>query len=260
MHPFSLIQLALAAAPAGAQPRTPAPRTPTTPPATAPAPLPTGNVIQGAIRYCDCARGEHRVQLQAGRRYTISATSRTFDPFLQLLRPGSETVLAEDDDSGGGVQPRLTFTAPASGEYLVRVSSALRAGAGDYALNVQPLPPLPALLARPTRVQAGQWQVFEGNLAAGALENARRYQDYELRLGAGETAMIHVQGQPELDTMLQIFPLMERGNKPLAENDDAGAGLDPVLVFTPPQAGIYVVRVSGPGDRPQSAYRLRIAR
>jgi hypothetical protein len=72
--------------------------------------------------------------------------------------------------------------------------------------------------------------------------------------------MIHVQGQQELDTMLQIFPLVERGNKPVAENDDGGAGLDPVLVFTPPQAGTYVVRVSGPGDRPQSTYRLRIGR
>jgi hypothetical protein len=258
---YSLLLLAAIGAPAAAQPASAPPPRPVAAPSPAAATRPTfPGVIQGAIAYCNCNHGEHRVPLQAGRRYAIGATSRTFDPYLQLLLPATGAVLAEDDDSGEGVSPSLIFTAPATGEYLVRVSSASRGGAGQYALNVQPLAPLPPLLAQPTRVQAGQWQLFENNLAAGNVENGRRYQDYELRLAAGETAMIHARGQQELDTMLQIFPLSARGNKPVAENDDAGAGLDSALVFTATQAGTYVVRVSGPADQVQAAYRLRIGR
>ena len=218
------------------------------------------NSIRGSIQICDCARGEHRVRLEGGRRYAIGASSSTFDPLLRLLRPGSEEVLAEDDDSGGGVNPRLTFTPPATGDYLVRVSSAGAGGAGDYLLNVEPTAPLPPLLVRPARVQPSQWQVFEGNLAAGTLEGGRRYQDYELRLAAGQSAMIHVQGQQELDTLLQVFPLAERGNKPAVENDDGGGGNDPFVFFAPAQAGTYVVRVIGFDAESTGTYRLRIGR
>lgn len=255
MHHLSLLLLA-SAAPAIVQP-----------PVATPPPVPTNpaapaspNSIRGIIQVCDCARGEHRVRLEGGRRYSISASSRTFDPRLRLLRPGVEQVLAEDDDSGGGVTPRINFTPPSTGDYLVRVSSALPGGAGEYALDVQPAAPLPPLLVRPARVERGESQIFDGNLAIGSVENGRRYQDYELRLAAGQSAMIHVQGQPGLDTSLQIFPLADRGNRPLAEDDDGGGGANPFVYFAPAQAGTYVVRVIGGDPQAQGTYRLRISR
>jgi len=257
MRELFLLLSASISAPVVAQP----PASTSPPPAASnPASAPNGNVIRGRIQICDCARGEHRVRLEGGRRYAIGATSTTFDAVLRLLRPGSEEVLAEDDDSGGGVNPRLTFTPPATGDYLVRVSSAMPGGAGEYALNVEPTAPLPPLLVRPTRTERGQWQVFDGNLAGGTLENGRRYQDYELRLAAGQSAMIHVQGQQELDTLLQVFPLTERGNKPAVENDDGGGGNDPFVFFAPAQAGTYVVRVIGFDEQSTGTYRLRISR
>lgn len=228
-------------------------------PPAAPAPA-SPNVIRGRIQICDCARGEHRVLMAAGRRYSIRATSENFDPLIRLVRAGTETVLAEDDDGGGGVNARLSFTAPATGDYLVRVSSAGAGGAGDYALTVEPAAPMPALLRRPARVEQRQWQVFEGNLASGTLEDGRRYQDYELRLAPGQSALIHVQGQQELDTLLQVFTAAERGNKPLLENDDGGGGNDPFLFFTPTAPGDYVVRVIGFDAESQGPYRLRISR
>jgi hypothetical protein len=217
-------------------------------------------VIRGRIQVCDCARGEHRVRLETGRRYAIGATSESFDPLIRLVRAGSETVIAEDDDSGGGVNARLTFTPPASGDYLVRVSSAAPGGVGDYALSVEPTAPMPALLRRPARVEQRQSQVFEGSLAAGSIENGRRYQDYELRLATGQSAMIHVQGQQELDTLLQVFTAAERGNNPLLENDDGGGGNDPFLFFAPTAPGDYVVRVIGFDAESTGPYRLRISR
>jgi hypothetical protein len=254
MRRFSLLPLLLMAAPAAAQQPAANP-----PAAIVPTP-PTPNVILGNIVTCDCARGEHRVRLEGGRRYAISASSRTFDPLLRLVRPGTEQVLAEDDDSGGGVSPRVTYTPPVTGDYLVRISSALPGGTGQYALSVQPTAPLPPLLVRPARTEAGQWQVFDGNLAAGSIENGRRYQDYELRLAAGQAATIHVVGQSGLDTILQLFPVADRGNRPLAENDDGGGGTNPFIYFSPAQAGTYVVRVIGADEQAQGGYSLRISR
>lgn len=243
----------LLAASAAAQP---GPESPQTQPSTPADP----NAIPGTIQVCEAARGEHRVQLEGGRRYQITATSEAFDPYIRLLRPGSEEPIAEDDDSGGGLTPRIIFSPPQSGEYLVRVSSFAPGGTGDYALSVTPASPLPALITRPTRTERGQWQVYQGALAAGdATEGGKRYDDYELRLAAGETAMIHVQAD-NIDTMLQVFPAADRGSRPLAENDDGGGGTNPFVFFAPEEAGTYVVRVVGFDEQTAGAYRLRISR
>ena len=217
------------------------------------------NAIRGSIPEPASARTDHRVQMEAGRRYVITVASDAFDPYLRLMRAGSTEVIAEDDDSGGGVTPRLSFTPPASGEYVVQVSSFAPGGYGDFALSVTPQAPLPALITRPTRTERGQWQVFQGNLASGSTESGVRYQDYELRLAAGETAMIHVQGT-NLDSTLQIFTAADRGGTPLMADDDGGGGTNPFLFFAPEEAGTYVVRVKGFDEQATGAYRLRISK
>jgi hypothetical protein len=260
MRLISLLKASLFIAPALllASPAAAQPAQPTQP--TAPAAPADPNAIRGSIQVCEAARGEHRIQLEGGRRYAISATSEAFDPFIRLLRPGSEEPIAEDDDSGGGLVPRIMFAPPQSGEYIVRVSSFAPGGVGDYALSVTPASPLPAVISRPTRTERGQWQIFQGNLAAGdATEGGKRYDDYELRLAAGETAMIHVQSD-NMDTMLQVFPAAERGNRPVAEDDDSGGGTNPFVFFAPQEAGTYVVRVVGFDEQTTGAYRLRIGR
>jgi hypothetical protein len=142
----------------------------------------------------------------------------------------------------------------------VRVSSFSPGGTGDYALSVTPSAPLPALITRATRTERGQWQVYQGDLAASdATENGRRYDDYELRLTAGQTAMIHVQAD-NMDTILQVFSAADRGNRPLIENDDGGGGTNPFVFFAPEEAGTYVVRVIGFDEQTAGAYRLRISR
>jgi hypothetical protein len=247
----------VAAAPAAAQPAQQAAQ----PPAEAQPAVPADpNAIRGSIQVCEAARGEHRIQLEGGRRYSITANSEAFDPYIRLLRPGSEEPIAEDDDSGGGLVPRVVFSPPQSGEYIVRVSSFAPGGVGDYSLSVTPASPLPPLVSRPTRTERGQWQIFQGDLAAGdATENGKHYDDYELRLAAGQTAMIHVQAD-NMDTMLQVFPAADRGNRPVAEDDDSGGGTNPFVFFAPEEAGTYVVRVVGFDEQSAGAYRLRISR
>ena len=219
------------------------------------------NAIQGSIPEPESTRTEHRVQMEAGRRYVLTVQTEAFDPMLRLMRAGSTEVLAEDDDSGGGVLPRIVYTPQTSGEYVVQVSSFVPSGHGEYALSVTPQAPLPALVSRPTRTERGQWQVFQGDLGAGdPTDRERKFDDYELRLTADQTAMIHVQATGDMDTMLQIFTLDDRGLTPVREDDDGGGGLNPFLFFAPGEAGTYVVRVIGFDNTSSGAYRLRISR
>jgi len=226
-----------------------------------PPPVPADpHAIRGSIQVCEAARGEHRMRLQAGQRYIVTATSETFDPQLRLLRPGSTQVIAQDDDSGGGVTPRLVFTPPRTGDYVIRVTSFAPATAGDYTLSVRPAAPLPPAITRPSRTEAGQWQVYDGQLsAASPTDSGRPFHDYELRLAPGQRAMIHVEGA-NLDTSLQIFPASDRGGRIVAEDDDGGGGNNPFLFFAPPQGGSFVVRVIGFDQTALGPYRLRIAR
>ena len=103
--------------------------------------------------------------------------------------------------------------------------------------------------------------MFQGDLSdRDATENGKRYDDYELRLAAGESAMIHVQAAEGMDTMLQVFRADQRGATALAENDDGGGGTNPFLFFAPEEAGTYVLRVIGYAEDTRGAYRLRIGR
>lgn len=219
------------------------------------------NAIPGSLPEPATTWTDHRVQMEAGRRYAVSVTSEAFDPVVRLVRPGSTEALAEDDDSGGGTTPRMVYTPATSGEYVVQVRSFAPGGSGDYALTVEPQAPLPALVTRPTRTERGAWQVYQGALAASdPADRNRRYDDYELRLEAGQIAMIHVQGTGDIDTMLQVFTLADRGLAPVLENDDGGGGVNPFLLFAPEEAGTYVVRVIGFDESANGAYRLRIGR
>lgn len=204
---------------------------------------------------------DHRVQMEAGRRYAIKVESEAFDPVVRLVRAGSTEVLAEDDDSGGGTTPLMIYTPTASGEYVVQIKSFAPGGSGDFALTVEPQAPLPALINSRGRTERGNWQVFAGNLGeGGSVDRGRKYHDYALSLDAGQLAMLHVQAPDDLDTMIQVFTASDRGLTPLMENDDGGGGVNPFLLFAPEEAGTYVVRVIGFDEASAGAYSLRVAK
>lgn len=261
-----LIAPALAAAPASAQP-TPPPLPQGPPPISservAPErPLaPGGQALQGSIQVCEAARGEHRITMQQGRRYTITATSDAFDTMLRVFRPGSlETPAAENDDGPEmGLNSRVNYTAPESGEYIVRVSSFAPGGVGNYNLRVEPAAPLPPLMTRASRTERGQWRIYEGSLSASdPADNGRHYRDYELRMTAGQGAMIHLTGEG-MDPLLRVYRADGRGGEALAENDDGGGGTNSFVYFAPEEAGTYVVRVTTFGEDGTGSYRLRIS-
>jgi serine/threonine protein kinase len=81
--------------------------------------------------------------MMAGRRYVIDMMTREnnpqrFDPFLYLLEPGGK-VLAFDDDGGGSVNARITFTCRRTGTYTIFATTFEPNMTGKFLLSAREL-------------------------------------------------------------------------------------------------------------------------
>ena len=80
----------------------------------------------------------YQVRLKAGVAYTIDMVSpdpKALDPYM-FLRDDKGKTLAEDDDSGGGLNARIVFRAPADGVYHIR-GATFNNGRGEFTLTVR---------------------------------------------------------------------------------------------------------------------------
>jgi hypothetical protein len=74
-----------------------------------------------------------------GQTIVVTMSSSAFDPFLRVLNGqalGAATVLATDDNSGGGTTARVSYTnlgAPAN--FTIEATSTLGGGVGAYTLS-----------------------------------------------------------------------------------------------------------------------------
>jgi hypothetical protein len=83
----------------------------------------------------------HKVKLQAGTAYQIDMVSKEgnaekFDPYLRLEDPQGRQV-AEDDDSGGSNNARITYLADTAGTYTVVATTFGPGMTGKYVLTVK---------------------------------------------------------------------------------------------------------------------------
>lgn len=76
----------------------------------------------------------------AGQRAVIRVNSSTTDPYIFLYGPGG-IYLAEDDDSGGGLNSRIpasgSLVLPLDGKYRILVSTAFAGQTGSFTLNLE---------------------------------------------------------------------------------------------------------------------------
>jgi len=82
-----------------------------------------------------------RIELVEGVRYQLDLTgfgssNSLSDPQLRLFRDGE--VIAEDNDDGPGLDPRIILTAPTSGTYYIEAQSPA-SQTGQYQLTVENL-------------------------------------------------------------------------------------------------------------------------
>lgn len=74
------------------------------------------------------------VELKAGKTYVIDMISQQFDAFL-LLQNENAGLIAQDDDSGGNLNSRIRYQAPATGRYRL-VASTFNGNMGAFTLRV----------------------------------------------------------------------------------------------------------------------------
>jgi hypothetical protein len=78
---------------------------------------------------------EYVIDLEAGKTYIIDLEAPSFDAYLRLGHLNGQPIM-EDDDSGGGLNSRIVWTAPETKTYLVSATS-LGGGFGPFTLTVR---------------------------------------------------------------------------------------------------------------------------
>lgn len=77
---------------------------------------------------------------RAGETVTVTLRSEDFDAYLFLgrMENGAFQQLESNDDSGEGLDSRVTFTVPADGEYVIQATSFGPGAEGGYVVRVEP--------------------------------------------------------------------------------------------------------------------------
>lgn len=96
----------------------------------------TANIAQGDVSAIGKLGRIYSFQLKAGETYTIDQESPTMDSYLYLF-DGKSKMLAQDDDSGGDVNSRITYRATADGVVHVLASSLDGAETGEFTLRIR---------------------------------------------------------------------------------------------------------------------------
>lgn len=223
--------------------------------------------ITGALEDGDSATGDdnrryddHRLTLEAGKRYRISLNSEAFDPVARLYRGTAEgDPVAENDDSNESLNSRIVHAPAESGAFAFRVSGFSADARGAYQIEVAELPPLPEPAALFHRTEMAPWRVYFGDIAPSDPESeGKRFDDYRISFAAGQTRLIWLDSTA-FDPMVQIFRLEDREGSAIASDDDSGGGLNAMLAFHADEAGDYVIRVTTFDDSERGAYRLRVS-
>lgn len=199
---------------------------------------------------------EHRVRLEAGRRYRLTANSDAFDPTLKLYAPGVTEPVAENDDSGESLNSRIVYVPENAGSFTLRVGSFSAEGRGAYALRAELLPPLPPATAIQLAPRTMTWTSIDGTLTADDPEMSGTHgDDYRLFLAEGEEVIIRADAT--FDTVVSLYHAADRDGDPIASDDDGGGGLNSMLRFRADSAGEYIIRITALSDG-TGPYRLRI--
>ncbi len=236
--------------------------------------LDQGIYLMGTIAMGDQVSGEitndmfaqlYEIQVEAGTELIVGmfADGSNLDPYLIVMNANGD-VLAEDDDSGAGIEGAgrydavIDITLPDAGTYYV---AATRAGVGQgqssgaYALLV--VAPDQSQQTDQQNQQQGQQEenngiVYVGEMnmgdsVTGTIDNTNYVMLYSFAGNANEQVTITAVGAGSLDTYLGI---MDADGNILAEDDDSAGGaqgLDAQISIKLPETGEYTIIVTRSG-------------
>jgi hypothetical protein len=186
-----------------------------------------------------------------GRTYQIDLKSRDFDAFLRLENPKG-TQVAADDDSGGNLDARIVFRAPATGDYTICAMSLGGGSTGKFTLIVKDL----NIEIKPIVLKLDKGRAaLDGNIVANDLPyNNKLHKEIRVNLEQGKTY--------QFDHMSKAFDaylyLLGPDGAVLAEDDDGGAGLNSRIVHRAEKNGTYRLIATSLGGRSTGAFTFLI--
>ncbi|MCS6625470.1 PPC domain-containing protein [Roseibacterium beibuensis] len=234
--------------------------------AQSPEPLAVGATVDGAIEDGDLTAVEesyryddYAVTARAGQRFEAILRSGEFDAFLEVFPPdeGADALATDDDGLGDGTDSRLRFTAPEAGTYILRARPLSGLEGGAYTLGLTERPPAPRA-PRPSGIRVGQ--TLEGDLSARDPEtdDGLPYDAFSFRARQGDRFAVALDSEA-FDPVVRIGRAEDGAFVQLAENDDGpDSGLNSRLVFTAPESGEYLIRVTPLSVTDAGAYSLSL--
>jgi len=202
-----------------------------------------GQQAQGVLSAADARYNSkpfqaYNFQCTAGQTFQMSILSN-WDNYALVFDPMGNEV-AHDDDSGGNLNARLSYTCQVTGTYRLAVSAfSTSTTPGPYTMQVTGMG---MSTANPSGV-VGTIQV--GQQAQGVLSMAdarwdnKPFQAYNFQCTAGESFRMDILS--DWDNYALVFDPM--GNV-VARDDDSGEGLNAQVNYTCPMTGVYRLAVT----------------
>ena len=221
----------------------------------------------------------YAINLSQGEKVTIETTDfedNKSDTYLSIgsgqpnefkpLDNQGDKLITEDDDSGIGLNARINFTAPFSGEYLIKVATTNSARDGKFYLLAKPKLDNQQLSA-PVIINSNQ--VIEGELTMqsptfGAAE--KPFKDYVFDAKTGTSYIIY-QSSEDFDSYLYVRPIDDLTTNNLdakyIENDDAkdeniATPFDAIVKYTADKDGKILIRASAANNDKYGKFKLGI--
>lgn len=231
-----------------------------------PTPLAPGATIEGEIEGGDLTAAEnsyrydeYAISARAGQRFEAVLRSGEFDAWLEVFPPdeAADALASDDDGLGEGTNSRLRFTAPETAIYILRARSLSGLDGGAYTLSLTERPPAPRA-PRPSGIRVGQSVDGELSSRDPETDDGLPYDAFSFRARQGDRLAAALDSEA-FDPVLRLGRMVDGAFVQLAENDDgADSGLNSRLLFTAPENGEYLIRVTPLNPTDAGAYSLSL--
>jgi len=191
-----------------------------------------------------------------GERVRVAVRSGAFDAYVKVTKVGTngEEEVASDDDSGGGTDAQVTFTANGQYRIYARPLDANSTGAFTIGLSEMPV------------VKISSRTIALGQTVSGSIESAdpetdggQYFHQYAVTAQPGERIRITLRSST-FDAYLTWGRLVGSTLEGTTTDDDSGGDTDSQLDVVVPRDGTYVIRVHALGTGQTGAYQLTVAR
>jgi S1-C subfamily serine protease len=193
---------------------------------------------------------------RTGQRVSISMTSTEIDPYLVLFDPRGNKI-AEDDDSGGSDNARISANLPANGTYTLYANSYEVGDSGNFTLTARASGSGNPTATPPSLVRVGMILQRNGTLGEGSNILARDgslFETFSFTGKAGQVVQITL-SSGEFHPYLVLFA---PDRKILKEDNGLPSGKNAAITLKLPATGTYRVVANAYDKTGRGAYTLTV--